>query len=72
MEIIRLCYHLLERIVSDMAGIFVVRKNTVLNGLKTEEEIEKLRVKRNKSRLIDKTVILSTSFIFGVINVTPT
>ena len=40
---------MLERIVSEMAGIFVVSKNTVLNGLKTEEEIEKLRVKRNKN-----------------------
>ena len=49
MEVMRLCYHLLERIVSEMAGAFVVSKNTVLSGwLKTEEEIEKLGVKRNK------------------------
>ena len=49
MEVMRLCYHMLERIVSEMAKVFVVSKNTVLNGLKTEEEIEKLRVKRNKN-----------------------
>ena len=48
MEIMRLCYHVLERIVSEMAGVFVVSKSTVLSELlKTEEEIEKLRVKRN-------------------------
>ena len=40
---------MLERIVSEMAEVFVVSKNTVLNELKTEEEIEKLRVKRNKN-----------------------
>ena len=40
---------MLERIVSEMAGVFVVSKNTVLSGwLKTEEEIEKIGVKRNK------------------------